>query len=194
MQPGAAFPRMRFFTILRGRDAGDGAYPETHGIVADSWYDTRSGESPATGARQLPTPTSLNAQLADELNLATAGVSIVSIADDPRLPFCSPAIGRWFAFTRRAGRDSNLSYYAHLPQWAAEYDARNRSTPLSAANGGPWGCEDALPLRVLKANSTRQYLASPLPRTYLAWPRGHRGRWLDDVPDLLISAWARPGC
>jgi hypothetical protein len=205
---GAAFRRMRFdytetFTSSGAATLATGAYPETHGIVANSWYDRRSGEVvEAIGARQLPTPTSLNgSSLADELNLATAGQSrIVSIADDPRLAVLlaghRPVACLWRGLQ---GEIRTSSYYAPLPQWAADYDARN---PVDAGARREWralgAADDAPPLRVLEGGQyVRQYLASPFAAEDVfglaraAIEGEQMGQ--DDVPDLLILGLGAPG-
>ena len=205
---GAAFRRMRFdytvtFTSSGAATLATGAYPETHGIVADSWYDRRAGEVvDAIDGRQLPMPASLNgSSLADELNLASAGQSrIVSIADDPRLAVLlaghRPSACLW-----RGGQGEirTSSYYASLPQWASDYDAQH---PVDAGARREWralgAADDAPPLRVLEGEQyVRPYLASPfaaedvfgLARTAI------EGEQLgqDDVPDLLILGLGAPG-
>lgn len=204
---GSVFPRMRFdytetFTSSGAATLATGAYPETHGIVADSWYDKRSREVvEAIGSRQLPTPTSLNgSSLADELNLATAGQSrIVSIADDPRLAVLlgghRPLACLWRG---SRGEIRTSAYYAPLPQWARDYDARN---PVNGARR-EWralgAAEDAPPLRVLEGPQyVHQYLASPFAaEDVFALARAaieaeEMGQ--DDVPDLLIVGLGSTG-
>jgi len=205
---GAAFRRLRFdytetFTSSGAATLATGAYPETHGIVADSWYDRPSEEVvQAIGAHQLPTPTSLNgSSLADELNLATAGQSlIVSIADDPRLAVLlaghRPSACLWRG---ERGEIRTSSYYALLPQWAADYDSRN---PVYASARREWralrAADDAPPLRVLEGEQyVSQYLASPfavedvfgLARAAIEGEQMGQ----DDVPDLLILGLGAPG-
>lgn len=204
---GSVFPRMRFgytatFTASGAATLATGAYPETHGIVADSWYDKGSGEvAQAIGPRLLPTPTSLNgSSLADELNLATAGQSrIVSIADDPRLAVLlaghRPLACLWRG---EGGEIRTSSYYAPLPRWAEDYDARN---PIDGARR-EWRAlhagDDTPPLRVLEgAQYVRQYLASPFAAAdVFALARAAiEGEQMgqDDVPDLLILGLGAPG-
>ncbi len=204
---GSVFPRMRYgytetFTASGAATLATGAYPETHGIVANSWYDKRAGEVvQAIGSRQLPTPTSLNgSSLADELNLATAGQSrIVSIADDPRLAVLltghRPLACLWRG---ERGEIRSSSYYAPLPQWAADYDARS---PVDGARR-EWralhAADDAPPLRVLEGERyLHQYLASPFAAEDVfglaraAIDGEQMGQ--DEVPDLLILGLGAPG-
>lgn len=204
---GGGFPRMRYsytetFTASGAATLATGAYPETHGIVADLWYDKRSGEVvQAIGSRQLPTPTSLNgSSLADELNLATGGLSrIVSIADDPRLAVLlaghRPLACLWRG---ERGQIRTSSYYAPLPQWAADYDVQS---PVDGARR-EWRAEgaadDAPPMRVLEGSQyVQQYLASPFAtRDVFALARAAiEGEQMgqDDVPDLLILGLGAPG-
>lgn len=204
---GSVFPRMRYsytetFTSSGAATLATGAYPETHGIVADSWYDKRSAEVvQAIGSPQLPTPTSLNgSSLADELNLATAGQSrIVSIADDPRLAVLL-AGHRPLACVWRGERGEirTSSYYSSLPQWAADYDARN---PVDGARR-EWRAlhagADTPPLRVLEGPQyVHQYLASPFAaQDVFALARAAiDGEQLgqDDLPDLLILGLGATG-
>ncbi|MDA0204509.1 MAG: alkaline phosphatase family protein [Acidobacteria bacterium] len=204
---GAAFHRMRFdytetFTSSGAATLATGAYPETHGIVADSWYDRRSGEVvQAIGERQLPTPTSLSgSSLADELNLATSGQSrIVSIADDPRLAVLlaghRPLACLWRG---EQGEIRTSSYYAPLPQWATDYDARNRVNGARREWRALRAADDAPPLRVLEGERyVRQYLASPfaVEDVFSLARAAIEGEQMgqDDVPDLLILGLGAPG-
>lgn len=204
---GSVFPRMRFgytetFTSAGAATLATGAYPETHGIVADSWYDRRSREVvQAIGSRQLPTPTLLNgSSLADELNLATGGQSrIVSIADDPRL---AVLLGghRPLACLWRGSRGElrTSSYYASMPQWAADYDVRNPVAGERSEWRAVGAADDAPPLRVLEGpRYVHQYLASPFAVEdvfalgRVAIESAEMGQ--DDVPDLLILGLGAPG-
>jgi hypothetical protein len=204
---GSVIPRMRYsytetFTASGAATLATGAYPETHGIVADSWYDKRSGDVvQAIGSLQLPTPTSLNgSSLADELNLATAGQSrIVSIADDPRLAVLlaghRPLACLWRG---ERGQIRSSSYYPPLPAWAEDYDARN------PVDGAPreWRAlgadDDVPPLRILEgAHYVHQYLASPFAvqdvfgLARAAIESEQLGQ--DEIPDLLILGLGAPG-
>jgi hypothetical protein len=204
---GSVFPRMRFsytetFTSSGAATLATGAYPETHGIVADWWYDKRSREVvQAIGSLQLPTPTSLHgSSLADELNMATAGQSrIVSIADDPRLAVLlgghRPLACLWRG---SRGEIRTSAYYTPLPQWAEDYDARN---PVDGARR-EWravgAADDAPPLRVLEgAQYVHQYLASPfaVDDVFALARAAIEGEEMgqDDVPDLLILGLGAPG-
>jgi len=204
---GGFFPRMRYgytetFTSSGAATLATGAYPETHGIVADSWYDKRSGEVvQAIGSRQLPTPTSLNGSgLADELNLTTAGQArIVSIADDPRLAVLlaghRPLACLWRG---ERGQIRSSSYYAPLAQWATDYDAQSPVDGARREWRAQGAADDAPPLRVLEGSQyVQQYLASPFAvEDVFALARAAiEGEQMgqDDVPDLLILGLGAPG-
>lgn len=196
------FDYTQTFTSSGAATLATGAYPETHGIVADSWYDKRSREVvQAIGSRQLPTPTSLNgSSLADELNLATAGQSrIISIGDDPRLAVMlgghRPLACLWRG---SRGQIRTSAYYAPLPQWAENYDVRN---PVDGARR-EWralgAADDAPPLRVLEGSQyVHQYLASPFAvedvfaLARVAIENEELGQ--DEIPDLLILGLGAPG-
>jgi hypothetical protein len=205
---GASFRRIRFhygatFTAPGAATLATGAYPETHGIVANSWYDKQSGQMVhAVGSKQLPTLVALNGStLADELNLATAGQSrIVAIADDPRLAVLlaghRPSACLWRG---TEGELRSSTYYTPMPEWAAEFAAAN---PIATESRREWravGVADGVPpLRVLAGDRYLDYyLASPfavedvfgLARS--AIEHEHLGR--DSVPDLLILGLGAPG-
>jgi hypothetical protein len=205
---GFSFSRLRFhhsatFTAPGAATLATGGYPETHGVVANSWYDKQSHAIvDALGSRRLPTPAALiGSTLADELNIATGGESrILAIADDPRLAVLL-AGHRPLACVWRGthGELRSSAYYAELPVWASEFAVAN---PIATASRREWralgSSPDAPPLRVLTGHQfVDRYLASPfttedlfgLARTAIE----HEQLGQDDVPDLLILGVGAPG-
>ena len=162
LSEGAVFPRCRFdhaVTLAAPNAAtlATGAYPETHGIVADRWYDAGASKvvsAEDAGPNATPSPGRLiGATLADQLRWATGGRSrVVAISGRP-----GPAI--LLAGRRPAGcywKDSHgrfataLYYRDDLPDWVRVFNTHNDN---SRHEGRPWTAldapPDALPLRVL---------------------------------------------
>lgn len=205
---GASYDRMRYehaatFTAPGAATLATGAYPETHGIVGNSWYDKRTGEMVAAlSSRQLPTPTALSGStLADELNLATAGESrIVALADDPQLAVILAGHRPLACLWRGAqGELVSSAYYTAIPEWAAVYAAVN---PINGPGRQQWralnASADAPALRVLAGDRHADYYrASPfavedvfgLAKVAIE----QEGLGQDAVSDLLILGLGAPG-
>lgn len=205
---GASYERMRFqhaatFTAPGAATLATGAYPDTHGIVANSWYDKQSGEMVhALSSSQLPTPVALSGStLTDELNLATAGESrIVALADDPRLAVLLAGRRPLACLWRGAQGELRASaYYTAIPEWASAYAAVN---PINGPGRQEWRAldapTDAPALRVLAgARHADYYRASPFAvedvfgLAKVAIEQEELGQ--DAVPDLLVLGLGAPG-
>ncbi len=151
-----------------------GAYPELTGIVADRWYDRRSGRvvsavedsastlvgsgQPGASPRKL-----LATTLADQLRLVSSGRArtlSLSLRDQTAvlLGGLKPTGCYWLDET---GHFVTSSYYrASLSPWVAEFE---KSHPTTRFRNRPWKAIDAKngapPLRLI--DTKEGYLASP---------------------------------
>ena len=163
--------RFDYLTTLSAPGAATlatGAWPSGHGIVANSWYDTKSEQIvDAVGGPDNPSPAALvGSTVADQLALASRGRSkVVAISGN-----AAPAVllaGRKPAGCYWRGDDGQFrtsAYYSRrLPEWVRKF---NEEQPV--VTGGPraWvalGADPAAPpLRVLQGEAfANLYRASP---------------------------------
>ncbi|MBI3695062.1 MAG: alkaline phosphatase family protein, partial [Acidobacteria bacterium] len=144
-----------------------GAYPERTGIIAERWYDRRSGrvvtavEDPV---HRVSPRTLFGATLGDELQFATGGrsrVVSISLRDQTAVLLGGrrPAGCYWLD---AAGRFATSPYYAAgAPGWVAAFE---KTHPPERFLARAWKALDAKdgtpPLQVI--NGKEAYLASPL--------------------------------
>lgn len=210
MEGGAVFPRSRFetaasWTAPAAATVATGAWANTHGIVADAWFDQKEDRVVrATESARGAAPSRLiGSTLADELYAASGGRGrIVAIGGDPAAPvLLAGRRPRGCYWQGESGAWQSSSFYGTtLPEWVTRYQSDH---PLTPAGRRAWKArgadEDAPPLRVLDTEGFLElYKASPFAVDDLiafaieavkAEKLGQR-----DFPDMLIvsiSASAR---
>ncbi len=157
---GAYFERCRYghaanLAAPNAATLATGAYPLTHGIIGNRWYDRESRQVvSAIGADAAYSPENLSGStVADELRLASGGRSrVVAVSEQ-----ASPAVflgGRhpngsyWMG---ESGEFETSAYYrAATPGWVQSF---NNANPITVAATRKWmaadAAPDAKPLRIL---------------------------------------------
>ncbi len=129
-----------------------GAYPNTHGIIGNEWFDRASGER--TTAERDPAEKLLGAEsawpgasphwllgsaLADQLRLATGGRGrVISIAPKARaaiLPGGKSANAAYWLEANTVYAISSTYYMKELPAWVQQFNAQNWAERYA---GQPW--------------------------------------------------------
>lgn len=149
-----------------------GAYPESHGIVAEQWYDRRAKrvvraaedpENPKTASpRRL-----VGTTLADQMRLAgRCRVVSISLRDQTAVMLGGrrPAGAYWMD---EAGRFVTSKYYKDaLPAWADKFVRERPALRLRGQSWRAWEARDDTPaLRVIDGPRVEDFVA-----TYLASP------------------------
>lgn len=143
----ATHPHSHTVTAAGHTTLATGAYPSRHGIIADGWFDTATGQPmnafkdtqyPLVGASAGSTGASprriLTSTLSDELNIATGGrakVFAVSVKDRGAVPMAGHA-GKAFWFSTETGEFvSSTYYYKSYPAWVTGWNGQKRADAFS---------------------------------------------------------------
>ena len=157
---GAYFERCRFghaanLAAPNSATLATGAYPVTHGIIGNRWYDRETrGVVSAMGAPLKYSPENLSGStVADELRLASGGGSRVVAVSEGAAPAVflggrHPNGSYWMG---ESGEFETSGYYrADIPGWVQSF---NKGAPITLAAAKNWMAVDAAPhakpLRVL---------------------------------------------
>jgi hypothetical protein len=161
---GAYFPDCRHlastFRSTTLATLSTGAWPAEHGIVADSWWDRRSGRLVKASAGEL-----LATTVADEI-AAAAGTRVYVVAPDAEQAALVGAHPAAQLFWQDA--EGRFNAVGSAPAWLAPF---NKERPIEAMHGAGWlaagAPAGAPPLRVLQFDAAHPqtfaglYQASP---------------------------------
>ncbi len=183
IEDGAYFPecQMAASTFTSGGLAtvSTGAYPQVHGIVADSWYD-RMVRKPVTAA-----PEALQAStLAEQIAVADPNNRIFAAALDSRDAALLSGGAQADLFHRDAAGTFMARGKAETADWLASFNEANNPEKLRNEGWYALGKTDATPpLRTLKYDEAH---AAEFLELYWASPFGQRAQ-MKLVGDIILQ-------
>ncbi len=154
IEEGTYFPDCRFlastFTSSGLATLSSGAYPEAHGVVADSWYD-RATQKVANASLKNTEAT----LLADEFSAAHHRNRVAAVGLDREHTWLLAGRTARYVFSMDAeGRFASQSGGAAEPAWVSAFNQANPAAQFKNTKWRAWGAKpDAPALRVLSDDS-----------------------------------------